>query len=164
VQGTGDDLWRRSLYTYWKRACPPPSLLMLDAPTREFCTIRRSSTNTPLQALVLWNDEQFVEAARVLAARCLREPGADGVASDESRLQSMYRRCTGHAMDQHRLEVATRSLQAMRERYAAHPGHAKALVRTGQAPQDKELAATELAALLVLANAFLNLDACLFID
>jgi len=162
VQGKGDDLWRRSLYTYWKRACPPPSLLMLDAPTREFCTIRRSSTNTPLQALVLWNDEQFVEAARVLAERCLREHGRD--ASDESRLQSMYRRCTGHVMDQERLAVATRSLQAVRERYAAHPDHAKTLVRTGQAPLGPDLAPTEVAALLVLANAFLNLDASLFID
>ena len=137
---------------------------MLDAPTREFCTIRRSSTNTPLQALVLWNDEQFVEAARVLAERSLREPGADGVASDESRLQSMYRRCTGHVMDQERLAVAQRSLRAMRERYAAHPEQAAALVATGQSPRDKDLATTEVAALLVLANAFLNLDACLFID
>ncbi|HEU4418431.1 MAG TPA: PSD1 and planctomycete cytochrome C domain-containing protein [Planctomycetota bacterium] len=162
VQGTGEDLWRRSLYTYWKRACPPPSLLMLDAPTREFCTIRRSSTNTPLQALVLWNDEQFVEAARVLAERCLREHGRD--ASDESLLQSMYRRCTGHAMDDERLAVARRSLQAMRERYAMHPEHAKKLVETGQSPLDRHRPATELAALLVLAIAFLNLDACLFVD
>ena len=65
-QGKGDDLWRRSLYTYWKRASPPPSMLTLDAPTREFCTVRRFATNTPLQALVLWDDPQFVEAARKL--------------------------------------------------------------------------------------------------
>ena len=58
----GEDLWRRSLYTYWKRAAPPPSMLTFDAPTREYCAgTRRISTNTPLQALVLWNDEQFVE-------------------------------------------------------------------------------------------------------
>jgi hypothetical protein len=164
VQGTGDALWRRSLYTYWKRACPPPSLLMLDAPTREFCTIRRSSTNTPLQALVLWNDEQFVEAARVLAERCLREHGADGRPDDASRLQRMYRRCTGQVMDHERLAVAERILQAMRERFATHPEQAAKLVHTGEAPHDTDLAATELAAFLVLANAFLNLDACLFID
>ena len=164
VQGTGEELWRRSLYTYWKRACPPPSLLMLDAPTREFCTIRRSSTNTPLQALVLWNDEQFVEAARVLAERCLREHGSGAQNRDASLLQSMYRRCTGQVMDQERLAVAERSLQAMRERYASFPEQAAKLASTGQAPHAANLAATEVAALLLLGNAFLNLDACLFID
>ncbi|HEX6813533.1 MAG TPA: PSD1 and planctomycete cytochrome C domain-containing protein [Planctomycetota bacterium] len=164
VQGTGDELWRRSLYTYWKRACPPPSLLVLDAPTREFCTVRRSGTNTPLQALVLWNDEQFVEAARVLAERCLREPCPDGVDADELRLQSMHRQCTGHAMDAERLALARRCLLAVRERFTANPEDAKALVRTGQAQIDASQQPAEVAAFLLLANAFLNLDACLFLD
>jgi hypothetical protein len=90
VVGQGSDLWRRSLYTYWKRACPPPTLLALDAPTREVCVVRRASTNTPLQALALWNDEQFVEAARGLAERTLQGPG-----DEEEKLATLFRRCTG---------------------------------------------------------------------
>ena len=75
--GDGSELWRRSLYTYWKRALPPPSMMTFDAPTREFCITRRLTTNTPLQALVLWNDPQYVEASRVLAQRVLHEDAAD---------------------------------------------------------------------------------------
>ena len=158
-QGTGEALWRRSLYTYWKRACPPPTLLTLDAPTREFCTIRRSSTNTPLQALALWNDEQFVEAARRLAERTLGEPG-----DDAARLASMHRRCTGQELDAEHLRLAQALLDQLRTRYAQSPADAKALVAVGQAPRSPDLQEPELAAWLLVANAFLNLDATLCID
>ncbi|MCC7062878.1 MAG: PSD1 domain-containing protein [Planctomycetes bacterium] len=158
-RGMGDDLWRRSLYTYWKRACPPPSLLTLDAPTREFCTVRRSTTNTPLQALVLWNDEQFVEAARVLAQRTLAQAG-----SDEERLQAAYRRCTGHPLAKEQLQLGLDLLRTMRQRYAAAPDDAKALLAVGEAPRDTNLPAPELAAWTIVANAFLNLDATLCLD
>ena len=77
VQGHGDDLYRRSVYTWWKRTCPPPSLNTLDAPEREFCRVQRSRTNTPLQALVLLNDPTFVEAARKLAERMITEGGEE---------------------------------------------------------------------------------------
>src|SRR6185436_16059994 len=106
VRGSGDELWRRSLYTYWKRACPPPNLMTFDAPTREFCNIRRVSTNTPLQALVLWNDEQFVEAARALAARTLAEPGAD----DRARLARLFERCAVRAPEEPELAALTAAL------------------------------------------------------
>src|SRR5690606_24037762 len=115
-RGDGPDLWRRSLYTYWKRACPPPSLMTFDAPTRESCTIRRPSTNTPLQALVLWNDEQFVEAARVLAARTLTQPG-----DDRARLIELFRRCTGRSPEAAELERITETLAAFRDRYHKAP-------------------------------------------
>ncbi|MGB3965349.1 MAG: DUF1553 domain-containing protein, partial [Planctomycetota bacterium] len=107
-EGSGDDLSRRSLYTYWKRACPPPNLLVLDAPTREFCTIRRSTTNTPLQALVLWNDVQFVTAARGLATRTARE-----VTGNDARLITMFRRCTGHRLDGEPLAAALQTLRTL---------------------------------------------------
>lgn len=155
----GDALWRRSLYTYWKRACPPPTLLTFDAPTREFCTIRRSVTNTPLQALALWNDEQFVEAARALAQRALQSPG-----DDRTRLRAMYRRCTGHDLDGGRLDRALATLERMRRRYHTAPEDAEQLLTVGESPRDGAIPAPEHAAFLLLANAFLNLDATLYID
>ncbi|MCK6445432.1 MAG: DUF1553 domain-containing protein [Planctomycetes bacterium] len=160
-RGNGDDLWRRSLYTYWKRACPPPSLMTFDAPTREFCTTRRAATNTPLQALVLWNDEQYVEAARVAAERVLTAPG-----DDRARLGSLYRRITARTAAADELALFERALAEFRERYRAAPDDAKKLVEVGErpiamAPDGAELDAAELAAWTMLASAFLDLDATL---
>lgn len=155
-RGAGDDLWRRSLYTYWKRACPPPSLLTLDAPTREFCNIRRTTTNTPLQALVLWNDEQFVEAARELAERTLDGPGGDG-----ERLRTLFRRCTGRAPRADEQEKLVQALAAFRARYAAAAEDAAKLLEVGEAPYGDALDPAELAAWTMVANAVLNLDAAI---
>jgi uncharacterized protein DUF1553/uncharacterized protein DUF1549/cytochrome c len=157
VRGSGTDLWRRSLYTYWKRACPPPSLMTFDAPTREFCTIRRASTNTPLQALVLWNDEQFVEAARALAARTLGE----GPADDAARLTRLFTRCAVRAPEERELAALARTLADFRARYAAAPDDARALLEVGESMAPSELDPAELAAWTMLANAVLNLDAVL---
>ncbi|QDU68137.1 PSD1 and planctomycete cytochrome C domain-containing protein [Engelhardtia mirabilis] len=154
-RGTGEDLWRRSLYTYWKRAAPPPAMLTFDAPTRESCVIKRGVTNTPLQALVLWNDEQYVEAARKLAERSLAE--AEG---DAAVLTLMFRRCTGRAPERAELAILTAALDDHRARYAAAPEDAAALVAVGEAmlaegaPDPAELAAWTL-----VASAILNLHA-----
>jgi hypothetical protein len=159
VQGEGDDLWRRSLCTFWKRACPPPALLALDAPTRESCVVRRTTTNTPLQALALWNDEQFVEAARGLAQRALAETGAQ-----RERLARAFRRCTGRqpgADDLDRLETA---LQGFLERYREYPEDAAKLVAVGQTPLPEHADPVELAAWTLVANAILNLDAAITRD
>jgi hypothetical protein len=153
-RGPMDELWRRSLYTYWKRAAPPPAMLTFDAPTREFCTVRRGATNTPLQAFVLWNDEQFVEAARVLASRTLAEPGAD-----RERLARVFRRCTGRAPSNEEIERLDAGLQAFRARYRDALADAQALVAVGESPLPPEAEVPELAAWTMIANAMLNLDA-----
>jgi hypothetical protein len=153
VRGNGSDLWRRSIYTYWKRACPPPTLLTLDAPTREFCTIRRAATDTPLQALALWNDEQFVEAARALAERVLSEPAGEG-----ERLARMFRRCTGRAPEASELARLSAALQRFRGRYAVDRPAAYDLVHTGSAPFADGLDVAEVAAWTLVASALLNLD------
>ena len=155
----GAALWRRSLYTYWKRACPPPNLLTFDAPTREFCTIRRATTNTPLQALVLWNDEQFVEAARLLATRAVREH-----ATDAERLASMYRRTTARDLQGKQAELAMFTLREMQRRYQQDPDAAKQVLSVGTKAADAELPASTLAAFTMLASAFLDLDATIYVD
>jgi len=153
-QGQGKDLWRRSLYTYWKRACPPPAMLTFDAPTRECCTIRRPCTNTPLQALVLWNDEQFVEAARALAQRTLVSEG-----DEAAQLTLLFRRCTGRTPDARELAELGAALDGFRERYRAAPEDAAKLVHVGEAPAVDGFESAELAAWTLIASAVLNLDA-----
>jgi hypothetical protein len=154
VRGSGDELWRRSLYTYWKRACPPPALLTFDAPTREFCTIRRASTNTPLQALVLWNDEQHVEAARALAGRVLT-----GTASDDAgRLGELFRRCLARAPENGELALFCAALADFRARYGAAPEDARRLIEVGESAPLPGVDPGELAAWTMLASAVLNLD------
>jgi len=152
-RGTGDALWRRSLYTYWKRACPPPAMLTLDAPTREFCNIRRIATNTPLQALVLWNDEQFVEAARALATRTLGE-----ASGDDERIVRAFRRVTAQQPDADELALLRAALADFRVRYQGAPEDAKALVEVGESPAPMGVDPAELAAWTVLCSSLLNLD------
>lgn len=158
-RGNGDELWRRSLYTYWKRAAPPPSLAALDSPTRESCTVRRISTNTPLQALVLWNDVQFVEAARALAARTLGEPG-----DDAQRLSRMFQRCTSRTPSESDSRALAAALQGFRERFAQAPSDAAKLLSVGESMKPKEADAPEHAAWTMIANAVLNLDATISKD
>ena len=152
--GPDAQMWRRSLYTYWKRACPPPSMLTFDAPTRESCTIRRETTNTPLQALVLWNDEQFVEAARLLAERTLLSPG-----TPDARLASLFQRCTGRSPRPDELTLLSSCLEDFQSRYDGAPDEARSLLQTGVAPQDMTLDPAELAAWTMVASAALNLHA-----
>jgi hypothetical protein len=151
-RGMGEDLYRRSLYTYWKRAAPSPSMLTFDAPTREMCTVSRPSTNTPLQALVLWNDEQFVEAARVLAQRTLTTPG-----DDASRLTTMFRRWTARMPSEREMAAIAAALADFRKRYADAPADAEALLKVGVAEKPKDLAAAELAAWTMVASSMMNL-------
>ena len=159
TQGKGQELWRRSLYTYWKRAAPPPSMLALDAPTREFCTTRRLTTNTPLQALVLWNDPQFVEAARQAAARTLHAPGQDA-----DRLAALYERCTGAPVPPAVQTAMLTALTESRRRYQAAPDDAAKLVAVGESAVPTDIPAPELAAWTLVANAVLASDATIVKD
>ena len=151
-RGPESDLWRRSLYTYWKRAVPPPSLQTFDAPTRESCVIRRQATNTPLQALVLWNDVQFVEAARVLAQRVLAAHE-----NDAARLEDLVRRMTARTPGTEELEDLRTALNAFRQRFEASPEDARDLLAVGEAAADERVEPSELAAWTMIASAVLNL-------
>ena len=153
-QDHGDKLYRRSLYTYWKRSVPPPNLQMLDAPSREACVLQRSRTNTPLAALVLMNDPTFVEAARKLAERALTEAEAE----DNARLTFMFRLATSRLPTGTELPLLVETLQQARQHYRQDPDAARALMRVGEAPLNEPLDVAEVAAFTTVANALLNLD------
>jgi mono/diheme cytochrome c family protein len=150
----GNDLYRRGLYTYWKRSLPHPSLATFDAPNREVCAVQRPRTNTPLQALVLMNDPIYVEAARVLAQRVLKEAGPD----PESRIVHAFRLCVARQPTDRERGVLLRLLKQQTTHFQADPKAAKALIAVGEAPQVPGLDPAELAAWTAIASVLLNLD------
>lgn len=151
-QASGADLYRRSLYTYWKRTVGPPTMLTFDATTREMCTVRRARTNTPLQALALMNDVTFVEAARALAERMILEGGssADGRITLGFRLV-LSRRPTGQE-----LQLLQQSVPSYTEHFSDET--AEQLVTIGDAATSDQIDKTELAAWTLAASVILNLD------
>jgi hypothetical protein len=157
VPDSGPKLYRRGLYTYWKRSAPPPNLIAFDAPTRESCVVRRSRTNTPLQALVSMNDPQFVEAARALAQRVMKEGGD----SPESRLVMAYRLATGLRPSDFALRVLLDGHTRELELFRSQPDRAKKLMSVGESKRDESLDAAEHAALATVCGLILNLDATL---
>ncbi|MEC9094202.1 MAG: DUF1553 domain-containing protein, partial [Planctomycetota bacterium] len=152
-QDHGDDLYRRSLYTYWKRSVPPPNMLALDAPSREACTLRRSRTNTPQGALVLWNDPTFVEAARMLAEKIVRQ--------DLDSLQSirrMFKIVVSRDPTATELEHLKKSHAFFEKYFGQHRQQAIELLETGEFPADVNLNPAKVAPLAAIANAILSLD------
>ncbi|MBX2850853.1 MAG: DUF1553 domain-containing protein [Phycisphaeraceae bacterium] len=156
-QGSGESLYRRSLYTVWKRAVPMPNMMAFDTPTREACTAERSATNTPLQALVLLNDVQYVEAARVLAQRVMI--GAEG---DEARIALGFRVLTGRAPTDNEAKALFGLLNEQRTFFGDDVEEAKALLAMGASKRDEKLDATEHAAMSVVMHAIFNLDATIW--
>lgn len=145
--GKGDDLWRRSLYSYWKRTVAPPNMINFDSPTRETCVVRETRTNTPLQALNLMNDPQYLEAARKLGERLLREGGAN----DEARINYGFKLVLARTPSAEERSIFEGALNKFRSYYGAHPADAARFDKTaGKSP--------EAAAYSGIASLLLNLD------
>ncbi len=153
-EDTGPKLYRRSLYTFWKRSAPPPSMDIFNAPTREHATVRRERTNTPLQALVTMNDPQFVEASRYLAQRALREAGGNF----DQRLDFVTTRLLARPFRDDERVVAHRTYDRLLDAYRADTDAAQRLLAVGDSTPDPALPAAESAAWTMLANQLMNLD------
>ena len=156
-ESTGPDLYRRSMYTFWKRTVPPAALTTFDAPDREKCASRRLVTNTPLQALVLLNDPTYVEAARALAGRALLEAGSDAAA----RAGFLFREATARRATPAELRILVELAQREMEHYKKDPAQAAKLIAVGASHagnQPGNRAVVELAAWTTVASTILNLD------
>jgi len=154
TQDQGDALYRRSMYTFWKRTSPPPSMSIFDAPSREACTVRRERTNTPMQALALMNDIQYVEAARLYARRIMTEAGE----SDRDKIIWAFRSATSRMPKDNEIEVVEKLLGKYREKYSQQADQAQALLSVGEYPRDESLDTKEQAAWTMIPNLILNLD------
>ena len=154
VQDHGDKLYRRSMYTFWKRTAPPPTMQIFDAPSREYCVVRRERTNTPKAALALLNDVQFVEAARHLAQRMMHEAGD----SDTERITFAFRLATARRPDEEEIGVLLDTYRTLLDGYQRDPNAATALIGYGEIPGDDTLDPVQLAAWTMVASAILNLD------
>jgi Protein of unknown function (DUF1553)/Protein of unknown function (DUF1549)/Planctomycete cytochrome C/Concanavalin A-like lectin/glucanases superfamily len=153
-QDTGESLYRRSLYTLWKRQAPPASMDIFDGPTREACVVRRDRTNTPMQALVTMNDPQFVEAARVLAQRAMQASKGDV----NGAMDFMTLRVLARALTPAERQIVRSAYQDFVSHYDADPSAAAKLLAVGEFPADQNLRAPELAALTMVANQIFSLD------
>jgi hypothetical protein len=153
MQDHGEKLYRRSLYTYWKRTVPPPNMAAFDAPNRETCIVQRPSTTTPLQALVLLNDVQFVEAARAFAERVVHHTREDG-----KRLAWAFEECISRPPTEEELVVLAEALSRERRRYADDETAALAFLANGESPRDETIPAAEHAAWSQVAVMMMNLS------
>jgi len=156
-QDTGEALYRRSLYTLWKRQAPPASMDIFDGPTREVCVVRRDRTNTPLQALVTMNDPQFVEAARALAELAMRASPADVNGS----FDTMTLRVLSRPFSDAERAIVKRAYDDFLTYYTANPDAAAKLLAVGESSVDRSLPAANLAALTMVANQIFSLDEAL---
>ncbi|MGC2404198.1 MAG: DUF1553 domain-containing protein [Acidobacteriaceae bacterium] len=157
TQDHGDALYRRSLYTFWKRMAMPPNMDAFDAPTRDTACTRRQRTNTPLQALVTMNDPQWVEASRALAERLIEQGGRQ----PDQRIQYLSELVLSHDPSPQMESVLQRSLNQMETHYAADPAAARDLIAVGEKPRDRAIPPPELAAWTMVVSEVLNTDEAL---
>ena len=154
VQANGEDLYRRSLYTFWKRTVAPPMMVTFDAANREACVVRENRTNTPLQALNLMNDVTFLEAARMAGQRMILEGGPNA----GSRLEFGFRLILGRVPKPPEMEVVRNSLLWHLDYFASGDGKAAAYAQQGQTAPAAKVDAKELAAYTAVASMLFNLD------
>jgi hypothetical protein len=152
----GEGLYRRSLYTFWRRTAPPPTMTTFDAPSREFCLTRRERTATPMQALTLLNDPQFVEAARVLAASLLRKHPENS----EAQVGDAFRLLTSRQPTERETGVLLELLAAQREHFARQSDKAREYVSTGESAPADGVETAGHAALTAVVQALMNFDEC----
>jgi len=151
---TGDGLYRRTLYTIWKRTSAPPTMLLFDSPTREICTVKRTRTNTPLQALALLNETTYIEAARKLAEQMITAGGS----TPDTRIGWGFRRVTSRTPDLEELTTLTTGLARRMALFRANMDAAKKLIAVGVDRSGADIDPAELAAYTLTANVLLNLD------
>ncbi|MFO0969141.1 MAG: DUF1553 domain-containing protein [Gemmataceae bacterium] len=151
TQDHGDKLYRRSLYTFWRRSIAPPN--MFDTPSRQVCTVRASRTNTPLHALILLNDVTFVEAARVWAEKLMRD-----AKTPDDRLRLAFHEATSRPIKDAELKLLRGAYERTLEKYRADTATAEKLVTSGEWPRAKGIDTVEQAALTAVLNVILNLD------
>ena len=154
TQDHGEKLYRRGVYTFWKRTMPPPAMVIFDAPTREACVVKRARTNTPLQALVLMNDPQFVECARWLARRVLHEGGS----TNDARIDALYRIVLARPAHSDEIRLIGGLLEEYLRHYRANPEQARELCEVGEASGDDVYDAATVASWAMISNLVLNLD------
>ena len=152
----GDAVYRRSLYTNWRRTGPPPAMIAFDAPRRAVCTAKRERTDSPLQALILLNGVQYVEAARVLGESLHVASGGDL----SKMIEQGSVRCLSRRPDEREASILTQLYQEQLQHFQAHPMEAEELLKIGQKARDQSIPAPEAAAATVLAQALLNHDEC----
>ncbi len=158
VQDTGANLYRRSMYTIWKRTTPPPGLTTFDAAERSLCTVKRQKTSTPLQALILLNDPQFVEASRILSEKIMKE-GGDNI---QSKIKYGFRALTSQEPTEKELALLQKLYQQELEEFTAQKGNARKLLEEGDSNYDKNLPENELAAMTLVTNTIMNFDEAVF--
>jgi len=158
VQDHGENLYRRSLYTIWKRTSPPPSLTLFDASERNLCVVKRQKTSTPLQALVLMNDPQFVEASRVLAERIMKKD----LENETEKISTIFRILTSRNPNQKELSILKNLYKEEHEEFRGNPQSAEELLSVGEYSRDKGLASPDVAALTIIASTLMNYNDVVF--
>lgn len=153
IEDDGEKLYRRSLYTFWKRTVPPPSMMTFDAASRDFCTVKRQNTSTPLQALVLMNDPQILEACRVMAYQAIEKNE-----NLDDRIAYMFRKATSRRPNAEELDILVDYYKEELQQFESQPENAAEYLTVGVYQQKEVLSIPEMAAYTIVANAIFNLD------